>query len=421
MVSFLQAPVLAFIISYFLKYYKESAGYVFRTNSNLPAYIFMSVIVALFMGLTVAAEEIIHDRKILKRESFLHLSRSSYLLSKTGVMFLISAVQTLSFVIIGNLVFGIHEMMLEYSFMLFTVSCFANMLGLNISSAFDSVVTIYVLIPFLIIPQIILSGVIVKFENLNPDVTSQQRVPVIGEVMAARWAFEGLAVEQFRSNAYERNFFDVDKKMSEATFKKDFWLVALGDKLKALKKDPQKADIKKLFYHEINNELVANPSVQFDLNNEQMLPAIQQYFNELNKYYIKEYNDASQRKDKIMQGLIAVNGEEKLKLLKDNFTNESLNDMVLNANTFDLLVEHDNELIRRFRPVYMDGAHDSFIRAPFFVSRKNIFGNYYSTFAVNIVVIWFMTFILAITLYFNVLSRFMKRLNGLSLRSKSKD
>jgi hypothetical protein len=36
------------------------------------------------------------------------------------------------------------------------------MLGLNISSAFNSAVTIYISIPFLIIPQLLLAGVVVK-------------------------------------------------------------------------------------------------------------------------------------------------------------------------------------------------------------------------------------------------------------------
>jgi hypothetical protein len=47
----------------------------------------MSVVVALFIGLTVSAEEIIRDRKIRKRESFLNLSKGSYLWSKIIIMF----------------------------------------------------------------------------------------------------------------------------------------------------------------------------------------------------------------------------------------------------------------------------------------------------------------------------------------------
>ncbi len=47
----------------------------------------MSIIVALFMGLTVSAEEIISDRKILRSESFLNLSWNSYLMSKLMILF----------------------------------------------------------------------------------------------------------------------------------------------------------------------------------------------------------------------------------------------------------------------------------------------------------------------------------------------
>src|ERR1035437_8766048 len=99
LINFLEAPVLAFILSYLVKYYNtdlsNKVGYIFRENENMPAYVFMSVVVALFIGLTVSAEEIIRDRKILKRESFLNLSKASYLGSKITIMFVLSALQTL--------------------------------------------------------------------------------------------------------------------------------------------------------------------------------------------------------------------------------------------------------------------------------------------------------------------------------------
>src|SRR5690606_4370396 len=128
---------------------------------NLPAYMFMAVIVALFIGLTVSAEEIIRDQKIRKRESFLNLSNGSYLLSKITIMFFLSAIQTLSFILIGNTILEIDGMLLDYWIVLFSTACFANLLGLNISASFNSAVTIYILIPFLLIPQLIFSGVIV--------------------------------------------------------------------------------------------------------------------------------------------------------------------------------------------------------------------------------------------------------------------
>jgi ABC transport system ATP-binding/permease protein len=164
-INLLEAPLLAFILSYLVRYYNTDTtnkiGYIFRENENMPAYLFMAVVVALFIGLTVSAEEIIRDRKIQKRESFLNLSRISYLFSKITIMFVLSAIQTFTFVLVGNMILGIKGMYFDYWMVLFSTSCFANMLGLNISSAFNSAVTIYILIPFLLIPQLLLSGVIV--------------------------------------------------------------------------------------------------------------------------------------------------------------------------------------------------------------------------------------------------------------------
>ena len=123
-------------------------------------------------------------------------------------MFLISAIQTISFILIGNFILEIKGMTFSYWIVLFTTSCLANMLGLNISSAFNSVITIYILIPFIIIPQLLFSGVLVKFDRLHHGTfTSSEYVPVIGDMMPARWSFEALAVEQFKNNKYEKNFF----------------------------------------------------------------------------------------------------------------------------------------------------------------------------------------------------------------------
>ncbi|MCK4747103.1 MAG: ATP-binding cassette domain-containing protein, partial [Bacteroidales bacterium] len=199
-INFLEAPVLAVALAVIVRYYSEGGssdiGYTLSENVNMPVYIFMSVIVAIFMGLTVSAEEIIKDRKILKREAFLNLSWSGYLLSKVAVQFLLSAVQAFTFVMVGNSIMGIQGMYFEYWLVLFTAWAMANMMGLLISDSFKTVVTIYILIPFLVIPQIILSGIIVKYENLNPQISSPKRIPWYGEIITARWAYEGLATYQ---------------------------------------------------------------------------------------------------------------------------------------------------------------------------------------------------------------------------------
>ena len=90
------------------------------------AYIFMGIIVALFFGLIVSAEEIFKDAKILKRESFLNLSRSSYLASKILILFTLSAIQMALFVLVANSILDIRGFNFEFWLALFSVSAFAN-------------------------------------------------------------------------------------------------------------------------------------------------------------------------------------------------------------------------------------------------------------------------------------------------------
>ncbi|MDZ7649101.1 MAG: ABC transporter permease [Cytophagales bacterium] len=112
LINILEAPVLAFLLAFIIRYRSapDGSAYIFRYNENLPAFLLMSIIVALFMGLTVSAEEIIRDRRILKRESFLNLSWNSYLLSKISILFLLSAIQTFTFIAVGNLILEIQGM-----------------------------------------------------------------------------------------------------------------------------------------------------------------------------------------------------------------------------------------------------------------------------------------------------------------------
>ncbi len=231
----LEAPLLAIILAVIIKYNSAPGGqeYMFRFNENFPPFLLMSIIVALFMGLTVSAEEIIRDRKILKRESFLNLSWNSYLMSKLTILFVLSAIQTFSFVVIGMIILEIEwAMLFPFWFVLFTTSCFASVLGLNISSAFNSAVTVYVMIPLLLIPQMILSGLLFNFDKLNSIISTKGKVPVIADLMASRWAYEALVVDQFKNNKFEKPFYQFDKIESQADFRASFLVNELDKKRK---------------------------------------------------------------------------------------------------------------------------------------------------------------------------------------------
>ncbi len=142
----------------------------------------------LFLRVTVRTEEIIRDRGILKRESFLNLRWSSYLISKFAVLFLISAIQSILFITLGNLILKIEGMTWAFSLVLFSRSCLANIIGLNITSAFNSAITVYILIPLLLTLKIILSGLLFRFDKLNELISNKGKVAVIAVLMVSRLA-----------------------------------------------------------------------------------------------------------------------------------------------------------------------------------------------------------------------------------------
>ncbi len=417
-INLLEAPVLAFILSYFLRY-SPGENYVFRDNMNLPAYIFMSVIVSLFMGLMVSAEEIIRDRKIRKRESFLNLSKFSYLTSKVTVLFIISAIQTLLYVVVGNGLTGISGMNMDYWIILFSVSCFGNLLGLNISASFNEAVTVYILIPFLIIPQILLSGIIVKFENMNPLVTSYDKVPFMGETMVAKWGFEALAVNQFKNNPYEKLFYLQDHRLSTASYKRDHWLSRISDQLEKLKKGDGGKDgyRMQLIQNEIRKEQVENETVKADETiyaattfSMSFYDAVRKHMQNLKQHYTRMYNEAEREKDQRMHALLQQ-GPDAAAMLQSRYANESVEDLLLNKAGLNSISEYNGKFIRSYQPVYMSGEKGSFIRAPFLAGTKSLFGKTLPTYPVNLLVIWWMTFFLSIVLYFDWLKKLVRLLN----------
>ena len=419
--ALLEAPVLAFLLSFIIRFSKKGgadAKYAFIDNSNLPVYLFLSVIVAVFMGMILSAEEIIKNRKILKREAFLNLSWNSYIVSKIFVQFLISAIQAILFVAVGNTIMGIKGMMFEYWIVLFSCWAFSNVMGLLISDSFKAVVTIYILIPFLVIPQIILSGIIVKYEKLNPDISSPDRIPVYGELITARWGYEALAVNQFVNNRYEKQFYRYDKLMSESRFMKDYWCITVKGKLDDIlsafdsgKKGADFEDDLTLVRNELRSHSTMFPamkpalidSLTSDMVNPSVIKATRDQVENLKKYFIKYYNEISARKDGIITRLVTVDKVSFLKQKNDYF-NSSLEEFVTNSRETDKIIEYKNRLIWKVDPVYVDPEHN-FIKAHFYSPVKKLFGVPFDTLFVNVLVIWAMAIILYFALYFRLLKK----------------
>lgn len=435
MINLLEAPALAVILAFFVKFFNRSEKgveeYIFFSNENIPQYLFISVVVALFLGLTVAAEEIIKDKKILKRESFLNLSRGSYLWSKILIMFIISAIQSATFVLIGNLILEIQGLWLEYWLVLFSTSCMANVLGLNISSGFNSAKVIYITVPLLIIPQLLFSGVIVKFDKLNPIFSNTNEVPWIGNAMASRWAYEALAVTQAKDNAHEAKYFKLNQQKSYSAWMRDYWVPEMYKQLDVLANTKSKpADYEKAT-RILSNEVEKITNI-WDFECKEcvsMLESLQpgdatgklqgelgNWLGSLKKQFNNDFNESSEEIEK----LIAAEGDKAYQLSQNTYANESLNDIVTNRTEVQKVLITDDEILQKDDPIYIDPKGTRFLDAPFYSYQKYFFGIRISTFWANIIVLWLMSMAFIITLYYDLFRKFLEMFNKVQLPSRKK-
>jgi hypothetical protein len=372
----------------------------------------------------VSAEEIIKDQKILKREKYLRLSKGSYLFSKIGLMFLISLIQSLCFVVIGNSILEVKGMLLPFWLVLFSTSCFANVLGLNISASFNSAKVIYIIIPILIIPQLLFSGVIVRFDRLLPALSSQSSVPLLGNVMASRWAYEALAVHQFRYNDFQKNFFDYDSRRKFYTWKKDYWIKELRSRiqestklLEAGEDDKKLAYYVNVFSNEFEKEVRRVPGLEVSCIealkrgevNRDILDELTRTLVVLENYYIENYNKVNQQREKKIAELTATT-EQQQDYLKsmDDYHNESLEDFVTSKNDLRKIVEYKGELVQKHNPIYLiPDAEKGFFGSQFYAPSKPVFGKQITTLSANVFMLWAMSLLLGMLLFTDGLKKML--------------
>jgi ABC transport system ATP-binding/permease protein len=427
-INLLEVPALALILGYLSKF-SENGVYTFGANKNYPVFLFMSIIVSLFVGLTVSAEEIYRDRKILEREKFLNISRLSYLLSKITFLFVMSAIQSLSFVVVANIMLEVRGMLFQQWLILFSTACFGNMLGLNISAGMRTAVSIYILIPLLLVPMLLLGGAMIKFDDLHKSISKKIYVPVIGDAMVTRWAYEALMVEEFKNNRFEKPFFNYEMEVSQTGWYTSFLIPTLKvkiDECKTAGKDPQymelsENNLRKVNFHlrELSLETGLVPgswisSLNYSGFNDFVGDQAKKFFDTLLVTFRTRNRIISERRDSLVTAMEGEMGEAEFRKLKEANYNESLMNVVLNRLNTNKIYEAENKLIQKADPVFMKPG-SKFGRAHFYAPFKMLGKIKIDTLLFNMVAIWLMTIALFVTLYLNTLKRFIEFLETLKV------
>ena len=407
-IALLEAPVLA-VICALLTRYAPPEGYTVMDNKNLVSYFFMAVIVATFIGMSGSAEEIIKDRALLKREKFLQLSYGSYIWSKIIFMAGVSLIQTFLFILIGNTIMGLG-LFGTWWLILFATAFLANLTGLLLSQCLSSIVSIYISIPILLIPQILLCGLVVSFSDLTPN-SKTGNVPLIGELIPSRWSYEALAVTSFTDNDYEKPFFELDKARQENQFYNLGFLYELQSQLETMNDEKRQGkEVNPAHLSVINTNLPVLTEFcgMAPYAGDGSYQSLYNYMKEAEKIMSKRGNDFTMKKEAMVSKMVKQQGKEAfLELKKDNY-NIKLEEFVTGADQRGMVEVVDDYLVPRSGIIYLT-PHNKIGRAPFYSSEKILGSWHIKTLWFNLGVILLMSVITIILLLTDCPGRYMRK------------
>jgi hypothetical protein len=414
-------PLAAIVIGWLFRT-ADGSVYTYFANKNIPVYQFVSVVLAIFLGLSASIDEIIRERNILEKEEYQEFSRFSYLNSKILYLFPVLAVQILLYVITGNYILGIKGMFTVYWIVLFSAACFGALLGLTVSAAVSSRHSLYkAVIPVVIGLQLLLGGGLITFERLN--LGDHRYTPFLGDLMVSRWGYEALAVEQFKNNEYEKFIYPTEKKLDQASF---YFFHAVPQMEKAFascfsaNKDTAINNLAFL-KHEMERASEVSGALPFEYLNqmpemikkEELAQEVNGYLSTyLTSYFSDQYDTLNKAKSRMMKHLSDSIGAGKLKDMMTSFHNVALEQVVVNRQSEKAYRIVDNSIVRNTGMIY-DIPTSSWGRAALFSPVKIFQNQETETLWFNIAVIWLFTSICYIWVLFDFSGAFSRafRLN----------
>ncbi|MCK4700116.1 MAG: hypothetical protein KAT38_07265, partial [Bacteroidales bacterium] len=281
------------------------------------------------------------------------------------------------------------------------------------------------------VPQMLLGGAMISFDDLHKSITNEKVTPVIGDIMTTRWAYEALMVEQFKNNKFEKYFFDQEQINQTASYYTSFWLPnivsRINECLRIIEEERGNTNLAgKLEI--IKNELEKLP-VNFELppfehnnsiNEEKFTPELAEEINGylyiwVRVYFIDLANQAITSKENKYQELVDSLGKDAMLLLKQRYYNNKIADIVTNKNEIRKIVETENELVRKKDPVFMT-PESNIGRAHFYAPVKIINNQQVETIWFNVIFIWLTSTIFYFALLADVLRKLMNYFENIKLR-----
>jgi hypothetical protein len=234
-------------------------------------------------------------------------------------------------------------------------------------------------------------------------------------------------VNQFKENKFEQKFFEIDKAESVANYKQIYYLPELKEKLDYCythlkSEDPSIQKVVEADLELLQNEFRKQHHLLPEFPIEEFVSKLQKdsltlfitflsksYMEELNKYYSDMFSIANNKKEQIITWAME-NNPELYKMLKNDYRNDAVSDIVKNIYEKNQFIRYKNDLVQQIDPIFLDPRSDQGyfnFRSHFYAPEKYFAGKFYNTFYFNTLMIWLMTIIFYITLYYNALGQLL--------------
>lgn len=207
--TFIEAPLLAALIAVTLRSSPEGA-YEFSTALHIPAYLFLSATVAMFLGLTNSATEILRDRPMLRRERNTRRSMIFYVFAKFGALSIVAMAQCFIYTLVGHRILEIRGTFLDQWQWMSLTACTGTALALLVSALARTERGALTAVPLLLVPQMLLAGALVPYREMNRGLFEDSKierdrggVPVPARFIPLRFAYEGMVVTQATRNPFD--------------------------------------------------------------------------------------------------------------------------------------------------------------------------------------------------------------------------
>ncbi len=263
---------------------------------------------------------------------------------------------------------------------------------------------------------------VVDFTKMHNKVARDKQVPLIGEAMASRWAYEAIAVTQFKDNLFERNFFESEKNARNASYYRSYAIPGLIEIA---------ADSRDLFVNNTdsfryrNNLLVLQSELQricrdihlpeppfmdsitLKLYNPALNRSITSFLNSATLVYRNRYNKAVTDRDAIYTEMVgSLGGADQFLAFKQQYYNKQLADLLTNEKEINNYSVHDGEMVPIKDAIFRDPSEESW-RSHFYSPVKIFLKNRVNTYWFDLAVIWIFSGLLFVLLYYDVIRRLL--------------